>query len=111
MNHNNEGIVDIDDDGFDNYVNDNSMVLVDFWAPWCIPCQFQGRMLKTSMKDFPSDAKVVKINVDHNPNTARKYNVKGIPQMYLFVNGEPVKGWTGVTPVKELVKEMKGHIK
>ena len=111
MNQKNEGIIELDDRGFEGYIGQNKMVLVDFWAPWCMPCQFQGRMLKTSLKDFPAEARITKINVDNNPLTSMKYHIRGIPQMYLFVGGKPVKGWTGVTPVNELIREMRSHLK
>lgn len=111
MNHNNEGIKDLDDSSFEKFIKDNRLVLVDFWAPWCMPCQLQGRLLRSNRKEFPAPVKVTKVNVDNNPSIARKYRIKGIPQMYLFVDGKPAKGWTGVTPVNSLVKDIKKHLR
>lgn len=105
----NERIVDLNEGDFEDYMTANKVVLVDFWAAWCMPCQIQTKMIKGKIDQMPGDAKLAKVNVDHNPSLARKYNVRGIPQLYLLVNGKPVKGWTGVTPVSELFKEISNY--
>ncbi len=110
MNQKNEGIEELTDEMFDTYISQNRIVLVDFWAPWCMPCQLQGRMLRSNIDDLPQGAKLVKINVDNNPLTSQRFQVRGIPQMHLFVDGKPTKGWTGVTTAEVLFKEMKKYI-
>lgn len=103
-------VLDLTDQNFENFIRNNALVLADFWAPWCMPCKLQGRILGSGMKDMPQGLKVVKVNVDENVQTARKYNVRGIPQMYLFVNGRSVRGWTGVTPAEVIFDEVKKHL-
>jgi thioredoxin 1 len=103
-------MVDLTETDFDDYVNKNKVVLVDFWAGWCMPCTMQGKMIEGRINDLPAGAKIAKVNVDENPGIARRFNVRGIPQMYLMVNGKSAKGWTGVTPVDELIREMKDHL-
>ncbi len=110
MNHNNEGMKELTDSDFEDFISGNKVVLVDFWAPWCMPCQLQGRMLKSKIDELPPGAKIAKINVDENPRISQKFNIRGIPQMYLFVDGKPSKGWTGVTPAKVLFNEMKNYL-
>jgi len=109
MVNNNERMVDLTEDEFDGFVSTNKMVLVDFWAAWCLPCQMQTKMITGKIHDMPDPAIVAKVNVDNYPGIAKKYHVRGIPQMFLFVDGEPVKGWTGVTQVSELFSEMSKH--
>jgi thioredoxin len=99
-------MVDVTDNEFDGFLASNKIVLVDFWAGWCLPCQMQTRMINGKIDEMPKGAVVAKVNVDSHPSIAQKYNVRGIPQMFLFVDGKPVKGWTGVTPVSELFGEM-----
>jgi len=110
MNHNMEGMEELTDTNFEDFISKNRVVLVDFWAPWCMPCQLQGRMLKSNMGELPEGARIAKINVDDNPQTSQRFKIRGIPQMYLFVDGKPEKDWTGVTPAKVLFREMENYI-
>ncbi|MFW3147191.1 MAG: thioredoxin family protein [Thermoplasmatota archaeon] len=110
MSHNNEGIKDLTTANFDQVMSENKVVLVDFWADWCMPCRIQGKMIEGNMERIPQEVLVGKVNVDQHPSIARRFNVRGIPQMYLIVKGEPKKGWTGVTPMDELISEMKRYL-
>ncbi len=110
MTHDSESIVELSVKEFDEFISKNKVVLVDFWAPWCMPCQMQGRMIEEKLSELPKGARLAKVNVDINPSIAQRFSIMGIPQMYLFVDGKPGKGWTGVTPASVLFDEMKKHL-
>lgn len=63
-------------------------VLVDFWAEWCGPCKMISPIVDQLADDYAGKLKVVKVNIDHNPNTPRQYAVRGIPTLLLFKGGK-----------------------
>lgn len=82
-------------------------VLVDFWAPWCGPCQMMGPILEELSEEVSDFAVVGKLNVDENPETAGKYGVMSIPTLIIFKGGEPVKQLVGVQSKEVLTEELK----
>ena len=80
-------------------------VLVDFWAPWCGPCRIIAPHLE-ELQSEREDLRVVKLNVDDNPQTAAQYNVMSIPMLLLFKNGQPVHQIIGAMPKSRLVQEI-----
>jgi thioredoxin 1 len=84
-------------------------VLVDFWAPWCGPCQLAGPVIEELAKEYEGQVKVVKINVDENPKTAEKYGVMSIPTVIIFKDGKEVKrqvGFPGKAGYESLIREV-----
>lgn len=81
-------------------------VLVDFWAAWCGPCQMQGPIVEEIAVALKEKAKVGKLNVDENPQTAQKYNIMSIPTLMIFKGGTVVKQFVGVTSKEALLGEL-----
>ncbi len=71
-------------------------VLVDFWAPWCGPCQMVGPIVEALAEEVKETAVVGKLNVDENPDTATKYGIMSIPSLKVFKGGKIVKEFVGV---------------
>ncbi|HTQ99311.1 MAG TPA: thioredoxin TrxA [Candidatus Acidoferrum sp.] len=87
----NEHVHHTSDANFDQDVlKASGHVLVDFWATWCGPCKMIAPVLDELAEEYAGKLKVCKMDVDANPGTAPKYNVKGIPTLILFKNGEVV---------------------
>lgn len=80
-------------------------VLVDFWAPWCGPCRVIAPHLE-ELNDEQDNLRVVKLNVDENPQTAAKYNVMSIPTLIVFRHGQVAKQIIGALPKKRLEQEI-----
>lgn len=79
-------------------------VLIDFWAPWCGPCKMIAPIVDELAEEYGGRLKVVKMNVDHNPQTPSRYGVRGIPNLILFKNGQVVDQIVGAVPKQQLVK-------
>jgi thioredoxin 1 len=81
-------IVYVTDDTFEGEViNAEGTVLVDYWADWCGPCKMIAPILDEIAEDYAEKLKVVKLNIDENPNTPPKYGIRGIPTLMLFKGG------------------------
>lgn len=74
----------------------DQVTLVDFWAEWCGPCLALGPTIEELAKDYDGKAKIGKLNVDNNPETAMKYGVRSIPTLLLIKGGEVVEKFVGV---------------
>jgi thioredoxin 1 len=77
-------------------------VVVDFWAEWCGPCRMIGPALEEISGSLDGKVKIVKLNVDENPQTASKYGVMSIPTLMLFKNGEMASRQVGAAPKQKL---------
>lgn len=80
-------------------------VLVDFWAPWCGPCQMMGPVIDELSSELTT-AKVAKLNVDENPGVAQKYGIMSIPALKIFKGGQVVKELVGIQSKDKLKTEL-----
>jgi thioredoxin 1 len=81
-------------------------VLVDFWAPWCMPCQILSPTIDDLASEYAGRVKVVKVNVDDNQALAGKYGIRGIPTLILFQGGETVERIVGVQQKSVLAEKL-----
>lgn len=87
-------------------IKNDKPTLVDFWAPWCGPCQMMGPIIEELAKDLEGKVKVGKLNVDENPVTAQNFTVMSIPTIIVFKDGEIAKKFVGVQSKESLKEEL-----
>ena len=99
----------IDDATFDKTIA-AGVVLVDFYAPWCGPCRAMAPMLESAAADLSGKATVAKVNIDENQRLAKRFNVRSIPLLVVFKDGQEMKRLTGYRPKRAIVGAVEHYV-
>jgi thioredoxin 1 len=107
----NDQIVHTTDAAFDtDVVKASQPVLLDFWAEWCSPCKMIAPILDAIADEYKDRLRVVKLNIDENPKTPPKYNIRGIPTLLLFRNGTVAAQQVGAVSKAQLESFLDAHL-
>lgn len=95
---------------FQELIDGDTLVLVDFFAEWCGPCKMMQPILEDTSKQLGAKVKILKVDVDRNPLAASKFQVRGVPTLLLFQKGKVVWRQSGVVPTQQLVKLVENQL-
>jgi thioredoxin 1 len=102
--------IEITDANFNEVLNTDKPVLVDFWAEWCGPCKMIGPIVKELAGEYDGKAVIAKVNVDENPSTAAQFGIRSIPTLLVFKNGEVVDKQIGAVPKAVLAGKLDAQL-
>jgi thioredoxin 1 len=102
--------VEITDSNFQEVINSEQPVLVDFWAEWCGPCKMIAPVVEELATDYEGKAVVGKVNVDENPNVSAQFGIRSIPTLLVFKNGEIVDKQVGAVPKGVLSQKLEAQL-
>ena len=88
----------ITDSNFDEVLKSEKLILIDFWAEWCMPCRILGPLVEELAVDYEGRAVIAKVNVDENPKVSDQFGIDAIPSIILFRDGRVVDLQVGVVP-------------
>lgn len=104
-------VVSVTNDTFDQEVlKASTIVMVDFWATWCGPCKIVAPVVEELAKEYEGKAKFAKVNTDENSDLASKYNIRGIPTLIFFKDGEVKDQIVGAVPKAQLKSKIDSFI-
>jgi thioredoxin 1 len=99
------------DSNFDaDVMKSSELAVVDFWAEWCGPCRLLGPTIEALADEYAGKVKVFKLNVDENPSIPTRFNIRGIPTVIFFKNGQAVDQLVGNHPKDSIVKTIQAHL-
>ncbi|MBN2513213.1 MAG: thioredoxin [Sedimentisphaerales bacterium] len=90
-------VIELTDESFDETINSDMPVLVDFWAPWCGPCKMLTPVIEQIANEYAGKAVICKMNTDDQRQAAIQFGISAIPTIILFKNGQMIKKWVGLT--------------
>ena len=102
--------VEINDSNFNEVINSDKPVLVDFWAEWCGPCKMIAPVVDELANDYDGKAVVGKVDVDSNPEVAGKFGIRSIPTLLVFKNGEVVDKQVGAVNKSVLSQKLDAQL-
>jgi thioredoxin 1 len=102
--------LEITDANFEEIINSDKPVLVDFWAEWCGPCKMIGPVVEELAGDYDGKAVIGKVNVDENPGVSAKFGIRSIPTLLVFKNGEIVDKQVGAVPKGVLSQKLDAQL-
>jgi thioredoxin 1 len=98
------------DANFDQVINGDQPVLVDFWAEWCGPCKMIGPVVEELAGEYEGKAVIAKLNVDENPGTTVRFGVRSIPTLLVFKGGQVVDKQIGAVPKSVLAQKVEAQL-
>jgi len=102
--------IEITDNNYEQILNSDTPVLVDFWAEWCGPCRMIGPIVEELANEYDGKAVIGKVDVDSNPTVSAKYGIRSIPTLLVFKKGEIVDKQIGAVPKGVLVKKLEAQM-
>jgi len=102
--------LEITDDNFQEIINSNQPVLVDFWAEWCGPCKMIGPIVEELAGDYEGKAVIGKVDVDANPSVAAQFGIRSIPTLLIFKGGQVVDKQVGAVPKTVLSQKIDAQL-
>src|SRR3972149_9559936 len=105
----NTGVTELTNGEFSKFI-ENGIVLVDFWAEWCMPCIMMAPVMEELSERFKGKIKFGKINVDENQSLAHKFKIFSIPNFVLFKNGKLIDQFVGAMPEEDFEDRLKKHL-
>lgn len=105
-----ETVLSISDIDFSEKIS-TGVVLVDYWAVWCMPCRLQAPILEKVAQEMSGKAKIYKLDVDKNQVTSAKYGIVSIPTIIIFKDGKKVETLVGLQNKESLIQSLNKHIK